>query len=83
MQTSNTITTLLLLPSSGNYLLATCLPSYSSTNNTFIVKEKKNQTEKKNSPHQLRRNYFPYLPKGQYKQEKNNALDNLQPFSIT
>ncbi len=43
LQTSNIVATLLLLPSSGNYLLATCLPSYSSTYNTFIVKEKKNQ----------------------------------------
>ncbi len=38
LQTSNTITTFLLLPSNGNYLLVASLPSYSSTNNTFIIK---------------------------------------------
>jgi hypothetical protein len=77
----------MLLFSSGSHILVTTLPSYSNSKyrKYFHYKRKEKSNQETNILHQLRSNYFPYLPRSQYKQEEIMHLipHNLQPFSIT
>ncbi len=62
----------MLLFSNGSHVLVRTLPSYSNSKyrKYFHYKRKENIKLRTNILHQLRRNYFPYLPRSQYKQEE-------------